>query len=227
MQRHIHTNLDFEYQLRFGDAWTRPKPLIETLSRWRYILRLVPGWHDALPTDAWGQDNTLYWGIGRPGAGLDVGLVRRVNSKVFSHEFAKEAGVELPGATLCSSVAQLEQVLEAQTAILKHPLGFSGRERIEVCGELDERQRGWANRVLAEGPILVEPKVSLTREWSLQFDVGEQVDFLGTALLLVDRHGQHRGHVVGWDAPNTEILAIATDAAWAVHRAGKCGSLGC
>lgn len=231
-RRSILANLDFEYELRFGGAWTSPKAVRQHMERWKYALRLVEGWQEADPSDAPQAGEWLVWGptarvamlTGARWPGEDV--MREVNSKVFSHKLAMELGVELRGAFLAESLEEVQLAAEKGVFLVKHPLGFSGRERIELRGEPHEKEVGFILGVLSEGPALVEPRVQITREWSLQFEISDTVRYLGSAMLLADDRGQHRGHILGMGVPSDHIVEIAKSAAIRVQAAGYFGPLG-
>lgn len=199
------------------------------MNQWRHILRLVEGWEHAEPGKPNGDEGCLVWGItaempSQPGW-PSAAVVKEVNSKLFSHAVASELGIELPGVAVCRSIEELDDHA-TNKVLVKHPLGVSGRERIELRGPLDQRQRGWALNALAETPLLVEPNVSIHREWSLQFELGSKPAFLGSAALLVDGRGQHRGHIVGLAQPGADVIDAATDAAQRVFDRGYRGPLG-
>lgn len=231
-RRWIHSNLDFEYELRFGSAWTPPKAVRQHMERWKNILRLVEGWQDAEPASTPQDGEWLLWGptarlaLMAGGQWPSEAILHEVNSKVFSHQLSKEFGVELPGACLANSVEEVEAALGRGVVLIKHPLGFSGRERIELRDRPDEKEVGFIRGVLSEGPAIVEPKVEILREWSLQFEISSTVEYLGSAMLLADDRGQHRGHILGMGAPSTQIIEIAKLAAQRVQSAGYFGPLG-
>ncbi len=231
-RRWIHSNLDFEYELRFGSAWTPPKAVRQHMERWGSILRLVEGWQAAEPASVPQDGEWLLWGpterlaLMAGGQWPSEAILREVNSKVFSHLLSKELGVELPGAFLANSVAEVEAGLGRGVALLKHPLGFSGRERIELRDRPNEKEVSFIQGVLSEGPAIVEPKIQILREWSLQFEISSTVEYLGSAMLLADDRGQHRGHILGMGAPSAEIIEIAKLAARRVQSAGYFGPLG-
>lgn len=231
-QRWIVSNLDFEYALRFGSGWTPPRAVEAQMRKWAWILRLVEGWEDAERATGPGVGEWLVWGYTDPlrkwsgAAWPSSEVVHRVNSKVFSHGVAEDLATELPEVRLCSAMDEVERAIEDGVVLIKHPLGVSGRERIEVRGALDARQRGFVEACLAEGPVLVEPKVEVTREWCVQFELGATVEHVGHALLLTDQHGQHRGHLMNFGDMNEEWLELARIGANRVFDAGYRGPLG-
>lgn len=233
-RRWIVSNLDFEYALRFGERWTAPRAVVAQMAKWSWVLRLVEGWETAEPATGPAQGRWLVWGytdalrtwVGEASGWPSADVVARVNSKVFSHRVAVELGVELPGVRLCRTVEEVEEAAADGVVLVKHPLGVSGRERIEVRGEWDERQRGFVVHCLAEGPVLVEPKVEVRREWCVQFELGEGVALVGVAELLTDVHGQHRGHLMHFGEVDEAWVSVARQAAERVHAAGYRGALG-
>lgn len=231
-RRWIHANLDFEYEVRFGAAWTAPKAVRQHMERWKHVLRLVEGWQEAEAASVPQDGEWLFWGptarLARMAGGHwpSESVLHEVNSKVFSHQLAKHLGVELPGAFLAHSVEEVAAGLGCGAVLVKHPLGFSGRERIELRDRPDEKEVGFIQGVLSEGPAIVEPKIQISREWSLQFEISSTVEYLGSAMLLADDRGQHRGHILGMGTPSAEIIETARVAAQRVQAAGYFGPLG-
>lgn len=233
MSRWIHANLDFEYELRHGRTWTPPPPVQRHMAKWRYVLRAMPGWEDAAVAQGPQAGEWMVWGWTpklRAWAGVaepDHACVIKANSKVFSHDLAMSLGVALPDERVCTTLDEVEAAVRGGIWLVKHPLGVSGRERIEVRAALDARQRGFVERCLREGPVLVEPLVDVAREWCVQFDVTSTgVHRVGTAMLLTDAHGQHRGHILGLEEPPDDAVSTAHRAAEQVRAIGYRGPLG-
>lgn len=188
-------NLDVEYAWRFGNAWTADARMQAFMERWTHIGGLIPA--ERRPA-SWGLD---------PRLGDDVELARKVNSKVFSWGLAERLGVGLNGSCLVHSLDAIRELDHNHAWLIKHPLGVSGRERVSMIGgePAQAAQWKWLEDALREGPLVAEPKVEIEEEWSVHFEVGSDVECLGSVGLLTDSHGQHRGHRLDIEAPKAAV----------------------
>lgn len=232
------SNLDFEHDLA---GHLRPTPLLEELCRrWRFILRLLPEARQATClSDPSGLapgsvDKLLCWGASPRAQKLARALgcslpplevVRRVNSKLFSHSLERSAGLALPGATPVESLEQLLQSVEScpYDWVLKHPLGWSGRQRVlGKAGLLSDSSKGWARRHFLAGQcLLFEPWAYQRRDFSYHFEIGSEVTYLGYCEMLEDPSGVFRGHRVGADQPRAPEIYT-----WIVQQLQRVGYWG-
>jgi hypothetical protein len=211
-------NLDFEAELAAISSY-KAAPINEALcQRWSHILRLLPEARsshclEGLNPEIDGQfEQLVAWGVTprsiqlahRLGAtaGPDLELIREINDKRYSHRLEKSLGVALPHSQIVDSLDQLEQA--AQNCpfdwVLKHPLGYSGRERIfGKAHQLSDSARGWGRRKLLEGwSLLFEPWVDRQHDFSLHFEISRsgQPRYLGWCSLVSDTSGGYRGNFV-------------------------------
>ena len=247
------TNLDFEYELA-APTGSRPTPLpAASQGRWRWILRLLPEAREALcpdpaeldrPAPPGGAERLVVWGVTprvlRWAEQLGLGdrfpsphRVREVNDKRFSHRLEKQLGIALPHSQVVESLEQLRAAVESCPYgwVLKHPLGFSGRERmVGSAGTLSDSAWGWARRKLSQDwSLLFEPWVEQRQDFSLHFDLGPegQVSFVGETQLLSDPGGVYRGsRIVPSGGVEPEVHEMALRVAQEVARCGYWGPLG-
>lgn len=218
-------NLDFEEELASPEPYRTSKTLTSMIERWRYLLRLLPGARLAECLDSrsldskadWVSDapcrRLLLWGVtpntlalaqklGREASFPPLESVREVNDKRFSHLLETELGLALPYCRQIASLSELKSAISdcPHDWVLKHPLGFSGRERaLGKKGRLSESALGWSKRRLAAGWTLIfEPWVEDKVEMSLHFEIAASghVETLGHTFLRSDSSGVYRGNAV-------------------------------
>jgi hypothetical protein len=135
---------------------------------------------------------------------LDV--VRRVNSKLFSHALERELGVAVEGASLARSLADLDAAAARACPapgdkwVVKGPFGFAARERVLGRGpRIDPPSALWAERRLARGEtLLFEPWLDVAREYGVQLSIEpERVELLGITRMLTNGAGATTGYVLG------------------------------
>ncbi len=238
MKRGILPNLDFEYELR-GTAV--PAAAASQRQRWSHVLRLVPGWEEATPIVGRGDaafDEVLPWGASAPagelagaaaGAWPDSGVVRRCNDKRFSHELEVEFDVALPRARIVDDFAGLDDAVSKMPRwVAKHPFGVSGRDQLRGEGAMEAGARRGATRLLASGfGLVVEPLVHVTHEFSLHFDVSDDlVRFVGATALLTDGRGLFRGNVAPLLDVPAPVVETAGQAATRMRHLGYRGPVG-
>ncbi len=228
-------NLDFEYEL----AGRVLDPAL--FQRWRHIMRLLPQARQAQCLDpvlpgAAAEETLLPWGVTPRVRKLapqqdwpDPSAVELVNDKRFSHQLEKELGIALPGACLVHSLAELEQAVQdcPHDWVLKHPLGFSARERaLGKRGKISDSGRGWARKQLARWSLIFEPWVELRQDFSMHFQAAPDgsLEFLGYCRLVGDPSGVYRGNLV---IPGQDPLESALAHGWEIaRRVAGCGYWG-
>lgn len=129
------------------------------------------------------------------GAATDVEVLRRVNARAF----AAEVRGPLAGASFEKRVAtRLEDVLALVGRpspygwLVRRPYGAAGRGRRRLwAGRPDAGELAWIVASLRQGPLVVEPFVEITREYTRSGEVranGEVVMF-GPCAQLTTREG--------------------------------------
>jgi len=106
----------------------------------------------------------------RPVAAPDPGVLRRVNARPFT----VDVRTPLAGASFAKSVARtLDEALAlvarpaADGWLVRRSFGAAGRGRRRIAaGTPDEAERAWLVASLRLGPLVVEPWVHVTREFT-------------------------------------------------------------
>jgi hypothetical protein len=140
-----------------------------------------------------------------PAVSLDV--VRRVNSKLWSHRLEQELGVAMPGAAVAESFAELEAAVARACPraedkwVIKSPFGFAARERVLGRGaRLEGAQATWARRQFAAGETLIfQPWLERVREYgvTLEIKASGRVDLRGISDLQTNGAGTGTGYLLG------------------------------
>lgn len=131
-----------------------------------------------------------------------VNLVREINDKRFSHDLEKELRIALPYSQIVTTTAELIETVQDCPFdwVLKHPLGFSARERMVGRRQnLSESAQGWARRKFRQGwTLLFEPWVEERHDYSVHFDITTlgEARYLGSCELVEDPGGVYRGNRV-------------------------------
>lgn len=211
-------NLDFEAELAATKSY-KAAPINEALcQRWSHVLTLLPearsshcleGLYPEIDGKfeqlvAWGTTPRSLELADRLGAapGPDLELVREINDKRYSHRLEKSLGVALPHSQIVDSLDQLEQAAQSCPFdwVLKHPLGYSGRERIfGKAHQLSDSARGWGRKKMLQGwSLLFEPWVDRQHDFSMHFAISRsgQPRYLGWCSLVSDISGGYRGNFV-------------------------------
>lgn len=196
-------NLGFETELA-GRAV--PAVVRRQEKRFAWILRLVPGFSDAVPYEE-GHDRVVVWGRSEA-VRQRVGdlaedwpspeVVRWANDKRTSHDIERQLGVDLPGSSRVADVGELETAIAAIDGpwVAKDPWGVAGRGQV-VC------DFGRASRMVSDvGEVVIEPWCSEVRDFSIHLDVtATGVDYVGSTTLLTDASGTFRGNSVPGRVP--------------------------
>ncbi|OGG99737.1 MAG: hypothetical protein A2600_14015 [Candidatus Lambdaproteobacteria bacterium RIFOXYD1_FULL_56_27] len=167
-------------------------------------------------------------------AGKDTGLLpARFNSKLFSHalrpkELAPRAAVVDDPQWLPRFLAQAQQ--EWGRLLVKHPWGASGKWQLALDGPPTAKVLATARAWVREaGGVLVEERLPLEGEWSLQFEVeANGPKLLGITRLFCDPMGSHRANQVGLQpqVPLKPVLQAAEAMAGVLAQEGYLGPLG-
>lgn len=231
-------NLDFEYELASPVGYRRPPVLESLMRRWRWVLRLLPEAREAeCLEDFRSTDSLISWGVSPGMATTDafpsLEVVTKANDKRYSHQLEQQLGIALPHSQVVDSLDSLSGCVKSCPFdwVLKHPLGFSARERVVgKVGVLSDSGLGWARRKLAQGwTLLFEPWVDDRQDFSMHFDLHKDGTwrYRGACQLVGDAGGVYRGNRVLPDwAPHSEELACATRVIEQLANLGYWGPVG-
>lgn len=139
--------------------------------------------------------------------GPPIDVVRRVSSKLFSHELERELGVGIDRSSVVDSMESLADALAVACPgaddkwVVKSPFGFAARERVLGRGpKADDRSGTWAARRFAAGErLIVEPWLDVVREYGVPIVVSADgdVDVVGFSNLQTNRAGVATGYWIG------------------------------
>jgi hypothetical protein len=138
---------------------------------------------------------------------LDLDVVARVNSKLWSHAVEVEMGWALPGARVVNTPGELAEAAARACPgagdkwVVKSPYGFAARERVLGRGPRVEGAQGaWALKRLARGePLIFQPWLEVRREYGVVVEVAEDGAhrLLGVSDLQTNGAGTGTGYVLG------------------------------
>lgn len=204
------------------------------------------------PSDAGSQSGRLFTPWGWTPTAVEVGekagavvrpvpfeVVRRVNSKLWSHALEVELGVALEGATTADSLEALREAAARACPgsqdkwVIKSPYGFAARERVLGRGpRVEGPQATWAERRLARGETLIfQPWLEVVREYGVCVEVARDGAHrvLGFSDLQTNGAGTGTGYVLG-RPPSTqrqaELERVAAAVCARLQREGYCGPAG-
>lgn len=156
-------------------------------------------------------------------APIALDVVRRVNSKLWSHALEVEQGWSLPGAGVASSLEELrERVARACPAagdkwVIKSPFGFAARERVLGRGpRLEGPQAKWAERRLAKGETLIfQPWLEVIREYGVVMEIGRDGSYnlQGISDLQTNGAGTGHGYILGRPPTGERLIELERVAA--------------
>ncbi|MCA1565405.1 MAG: hypothetical protein LC803_07180 [Acidobacteria bacterium] len=134
-------------------------------------------------------------------------VVRRVNSKLWSHALEQELGIEMGGARIAASFEELAEALAHACPrvddkwVIKSPFGFAARERVLGRGaRLEGAQATWARRQFAVGATLIfQPWLERVREYGVTFEIisGGEINLIGISDLQTNGAGTGTGYLLG------------------------------
>jgi hypothetical protein len=158
----------------------------------------------------WGWTRTAAEEGRRAGAevlDVDLDVVARVNSKLWSHALEVEMGWALPGACVARDAEELA-LASARACpgaedkwVVKSPYGFAARERVLGRGaRVEGAQAAWASKRLARGePLIFQPWLEVKREYGVVVEVSTEGShrLLGVSDLRTNGAGTGVGYVLG------------------------------
>lgn len=166
-------------------------------------------------------------------------VVRRVNSKLFSHAIERELGIAIPGAATASSMDELSDAMargcpgSQDKWVVKSPFGVAARERVLGRGpEIDAASAVWVGRRFALGEtLLFEPWLDVVREYGVAIHVNP--DATTRVAGISDQETNGAGTITGYRlgrAPSrerrAELDAIAREVGARLFGEGYVGPAG-
>lgn len=134
-------------------------------------------------------------------------IVRRVNSKLWSHSIERDLGCDLKGSAVAESIDELYEIVAKACPfpndkwVIKSSFGFAARGRVLGRGPLVQyAQATWAKREFnRSGPLLFQPWVDVTREYGVVMMVDKEGghQFLGVSDLQTNGAGTGIGYLLG------------------------------
>lgn len=168
---------------------------------------------------------------------LDV--VRRVNSKIWSHRLEQELGVALKGAATVESFDELQRVVRGACPqaedkwVIKAPFGFAARERVLGRGaRVEGAQEVWARRRFAEGEMLIfQPWLQVVREYGVVMMIPPacEIEILGISDLQTNGAGTGKGYLLGREVDagrRAELERVARIVGERLRQEGYTGAAG-
>lgn len=138
---------------------------------------------------------------------VSLEIVRRVNSKLWSHALEEELGCTMKGACVASHFAELAEAVaracphEDEKWVIKSPFGFAARERVLGRGpRLEGAQATWVKRQLVKGESLIfQPWLERVREYGMTLEIrpGGRIDLNGISDLQTNGAGTGTGYLLG------------------------------
>ena len=166
-------------------------------------------------------------------------VVRRVNSKLWSHALEVELGLALEGAATASTFDALSEAAARACPgredkwVIKSPFGFAARERVLGRGpRVEGAQATWAIRRLARGETLIfQPWLDVVREYGVCVEVARNGSHrvLGFSDLKTNGAGTGLGYVLGRPPTPERAAELERTAALVcarLHAEGYCGPAG-
>lgn len=155
-------------------------------------------------------------------------IVKRVNSKLWSHALEVELGITLPGAALSSTVEELRGAIARACPapgdkwVIKSPYGFAARERVLGRGPVLEAAQGrWCERRFARGETLIfQPWLAVVREYGVVAEIADDGAFTvhGVSDLQTNGAGTGTGYVLGRPPAPERLRELGRVAALACER---------
>jgi len=167
---------------------------------------------------------------------VPIDVVRRVNSKLWSHALEVEAGIALDGAATASDFDGLKHAVAAACPgdndkwVIKSPHGFAARERVLGRGPcLAGPPAKWCERRFARGEtLLFQPWLDVIREYSVVLGVGRdgKIALHGISDLQTNGAGTGIGYVLGRAVEPHRRAELYDMATWVGERLWREGYFG-
>jgi hypothetical protein len=155
-------------------------------------------------------------------------IVKRVNSKLWSHALEVEMGWSQPGATTARTFEELrEAVARACPApgdkwVIKSPFGFAARDRVLGRGpSLEGPQAKWCERRFEKGEtLLFQPWLEVVREYGVVMEISPDgaYDIHGISDLQTNGAGTGKGYMLGRPPSVHRLAELESVAGIVSHR---------
>jgi hypothetical protein len=163
-------------------------------------------------------------------------IVKRVNSKLWSHALEVELGWAVAGATTASNLDELSEAvsfacpLAGDKWVIKSPFGFAARDRVLGRGaSLEGAQAKWCERRLERGEQLIfQPWLEVVREYGVVLEIlpDGAHHIHGISDLQTNGAGTGKGYILGRRPPAHRVLELERVAAIVSERLFKEGYFG-
>lgn len=138
---------------------------------------------------------------------VPIDVMRRVNSKLWSHALEREMGIALEGAATATSFDELQDAIARRCPraddkwVIKSPFGFAARDRVLGRGtQIEGAQAVWVRRRFAQGETLIfQPWLQVLREYGvvMQIPPKGEIQILGISDLQTNGAGTGVGYLLG------------------------------
>lgn len=166
---------------------------------------------------------------------VDLELVARVNSKLFSFQLEKEWNILLPTTAIVSNLQELEEIVKVAKGkwVIKSPMGVAARERVLGNGpNLTPGARVWLERKFQQKEQLIfQPWLEVIREYGTAMYILPNgiIDFVGVSDLQTNGAGTGIGYLLGRQIPSnrlTQLKNIAEQVGKRLFQEGYTGPAG-
>jgi hypothetical protein len=145
---------------------------------------------------------------------VDLELIARINSKLFSFQLEKEWKIALPTAAVISSFPELEEIVKVIKGkwVIKSPMGVAARERVLGNGSsLTQGARVWIERKFKQKEQLIfQPWLEVIREYGIAMYIlpNGEIDFVGVSDLQTNGAGTGIGYLLGRQIPSNRLVEL-------------------
>jgi hypothetical protein len=166
-------------------------------------------------------------------------IVRRVNSKLWSHALEQELGLAIPGARVAASFNELQEAVANACPcaddkwVIKNPFGFAARERVlGRSTRLEGAQATWAQRQFARGETLIfQPWLERVREYGVTLEINPdgEINLVGISDLQTNGAGTGTGYLLGRKIDSyraSELERVAREVGARLFKEGYVGPVG-
>jgi len=166
-------------------------------------------------------------------------VVRRVNSKLWSHNLEHQLGIAMPHSCASANFDELQNAVKRACPqpndkwVIKDPFGFAARGRVLGRGdELSGAQATWVKRRLAANQTLIfQTWLDVKREYGVTFEVlhDGEIEIFGVSDLQTNGAGTGKGYMLGRPLPahrKDELESVARIVGKRLYAEGYTGAAG-